>query len=47
MDDSRKAAQASEAELWEYLIAHNEVQDFNEWVISYRLKLENDFIETK
>ncbi len=34
--DSRKAALESESELWEYLIAHNEVEDFQEWVKKYR-----------
>ena len=42
ISESRKSALASEAELWEYLIAHNEVEDFNEWVISYRQKIENE-----
>lgn len=33
---SRKVALESESELWEYLIAHDEVQDFERWVIGYR-----------
>ena len=36
---SRKVALDSESELWEYLIAHDEVQDFEKWVIGYREQL--------
>lgn len=38
--ESRKAALASEAELWEYLIEHGEVEDFNEWVLNHRKQQE-------
>ena len=38
--DSGNVAKLSEAELWEYLIAHDEVQDFERWVIKYRKSLE-------
>ena len=39
---SRMAALASESELWEYLIAHDEVADFEKWVTDYRKRLEDD-----
>ena len=41
IQDSRMAALQSESELWEYLIAHDEVADFNRWVIGYRQSLES------
>jgi|AntRauMFilla1563_2_1112583.scaffolds.fasta_scaffold01064_3 prophage antirepressor-like protein len=37
--DSRKQALISESGLWEYLIAHDEVQDFERWVMGYRKSL--------
>jgi len=37
--DSRLQALISESELWEYLIAHDEVQDFERWVVGYRESL--------
>ena len=40
LSDSRHASLQSEHELWEYLIAHDEVEDFYVWVEKYRL--END-----
>ena len=36
LKDSLYCARSSEQELWEYLIAHDEVEDFNQWVIEYR-----------
>lgn len=30
--DSRKQALISESQLWEYLIEHNEVEDFKKWL---------------
>ena len=45
IQDSRMAALSSEAELWEYLIAHDEVQDFNRWVKIYRQSLEDSIEE--
>ena len=41
IQDSRMAALSSESELWEYLIAHDEVQDFERWVIKYRQNVED------
>ena len=41
--DSRQQALLSESELWEYLIAHDEVQDFERWVIGYRQSLSGSF----
>ena len=35
-------AKESEAELWEYLIAKGNVQDFEIWVIKYRQSLEEE-----
>jgi len=39
--DSRREASLSESELWEYLIAHDEVRDFERWVVTYRQSLED------
>lgn len=39
--DSGNIAKLSESELWEYLIAHDEVADFERWVVGYRQSLEN------
>ena len=38
--ESRSAALDSESELWEYLIAHDEIADFEQWVVGYRESLE-------
>jgi len=40
--DSRQQALLSESELWEYLIAHDEVEDFKRWVKRYRQNLESE-----
>ena len=34
--DSINAALDRESELWEYLIEHDEEEDFEKWVIEYR-----------
>ena len=44
-DFNRNISREVEAELWEYLIAHDEVQDFERWVVKYRQNLEDSIKE--